>query len=93
MLHEILWNIVVGHDEPVEVRAGAAGSLEMPDELTFTVELLQTLEADVSGQAVILLTHVSHEKLVAGELFVAAFAFHVLCLFEEVEIAQNELKL
>lgn len=40
----------------------------------------------------ILLSHVAHEELVAGELLVAALALHLLCLLKKVEITQNELK-
>lgn len=91
--HQIFGNVVIGHDQSVEVGACASGSLEMPDKLSFAVELLQALEADVSWEAVILLSHVAHEELVAGELFVAALALHVLRLLQEVEVAQDELEL
>lgn len=64
----------------------------MPNELTFAVELFQTLEANIPWQSMILLPHVPHEEFVARELFVAALTLHVLRLLEEVEIAQNKLK-
>lgn len=65
----------------------------MSNELSFAVELLQALKADISRQPVILLPHVPHEKLVARELLVAALALHVLRLLQKVEIAENELQL
>ena len=65
----------------------------MTDELSFAVELFQALEADVTWQAMILFTHVSHEEFIARKLFAAAFALHVLRLLEEVQVAEDELQL
>lgn len=64
----------------------------MSDELSFAIKLFQALEAYIPWQSMVLLSHVPHEEFVAGELFVTTLALHVLRLFEEVQIAQNELK-
>lgn len=65
----------------------------MTDELTFAVELTQTLEANVARKAMIFFSHVAHEEFVAGEFFAAAFARHVLRLLEKIEIVQDECEL
>lgn len=65
----------------------------MSNELTFAIELPQTFKANISRKSMIFLSHVAHKELVAGEFLVAAFASHILRLFEEVEIVQNKREL
>lgn len=64
----------------------------MRDELRLCLELLETLEAQVPRQRIVLFAHVRHEKFVCRELFVTAFARHRLVLVEELEMTPNEIE-
>lgn len=55
--------------------------------------MLQTLEAQIARQIVVLFAHVRHEQLVRGIGAIAAFARHRLILLEEFDIALDEVEL
>jgi hypothetical protein len=81
----VLINRVIIDNQAIQIRA--VSSLQMANKLPLALELLQALKANIPRQRMILFPHVTHEKFVAGELFVAALAGHVLCLFKEIEVA------
>ena len=56
--------------------------LEVANELSLTVEVLETLEADIAWQVVVLFAHVSHELFRAREIVVAALVSHRLRFFQ-----------
>lgn len=88
---DVLVNGVIIHDQAIQVCA--IPSFQVANKLTLALELFQALETNISGQRMILFAHVTHEKFVAGKLFVATLAGHVLRLFQEIQVAQDEREL
>lgn len=64
----------------------------MTDEHRFGLELLQTLEAQISRQIVILFAHVRHEQFVRQMGTVTAFACHRLVLFQELDVSFDKIQ-
>lgn len=64
----------------------------MTDKHGFRFELLQTLEAKIARQIIVLFAHVSHKQFVCGIRSVAAFARHRLVLLKELDVALNEVE-